>query len=114
MLPGEHACPSGQAVHSESEVRLVASEYLPAEHTSAAEAPFGQNFPASHGSHPVAPANDWNVPAAHLRHSPTPGWSLNVPGSHGMASTDPVGQNVPASHTTQSSTLVITSSEVLA
>jgi hypothetical protein len=38
-----------------------------------------------------------------------PASELNVPGAHGFASSVPVEQNVPASHKTQSSLLVITS-----
>ena len=66
VLPAAQNRPSGHDVHSDPEVRLVASEKLPAGHTCAADAPSGQKLPATHGLHPVAPSASWNVPPKHL------------------------------------------------
>ena len=42
VLPAAQACPVEQALHSDSDVRFVASEYLPAGHTNAVDAPARQ------------------------------------------------------------------------
>ena len=51
-------------------------------------------------------------PAEHFAHSDSPATAPNVPAAHGAAAAAPVGQKVPAGHAMQSSTLVITASDV--
>ena len=63
--------------------------------------------------HAVLPESDVNVPAGHCSHVASPGDSPNDPGKHGNALEDPTGQDVPASHVTQSFTLAMAVSEVL-
>ena len=95
-------------MHSDSAVRLVASEYVPAKQTWAADAPSGQKLPAMQGLHVTAPSRSWKVPPLHLLHSLAPVSLLNVPGAHFVSASDPVGQNVPSEHIMQSSLLSIT------
>ena len=60
-----------------------------------------------HASHAVSPASSWNVPATHLAHEPVPTSGAIVPGLHGVGSAEPVEQNDPGRHVTQSSSEVI-------
>ena len=73
VLPAAQACPAGQRVHSNAEVRFVASEYLPAGHGSVAEAPSGQKLPEMHGLQLMAPPTSWNVPPGHSAHDAASG-----------------------------------------
>ena len=75
--------PAGHGVQSLAALRLVASEYVPALHGSAAAAPGKQYEPAPHGLHVVFPLASWNLPAAQLTHKPlVTSWKL--PGAHSL------------------------------
>ena len=128
-VPGSHGVcasePVGQNVpgsHGRQSPRLLiaSSDGLlrrPAGHESAADAPEGQYWPGVvtcvHALHAVSPSSSWKLPALHGRHSLAAVSLLNVPGAQGVSASEPVGQKLPAPQTMQSSTLVITISEVL-
>ena len=51
------------------------------------------------------------MPASHSVHASLRLCGANVPGAHGLAAAAPVGQCVPAPHSTQSAALAITASD---
>ena len=59
VLPVEHEWPTLHAVQLSECRRLVLLEYDPDGHGSGADAPSGQNDPASHTKHAVSPLLSW-------------------------------------------------------
>ena len=112
VLPVAHAEPAGHVVQSLCDVAPGVARKLPASHSNAALAPSAQCEPAGHCTHAVAPLADWYVPAAQLAHVDALSWSLNVPGAQLVGVSEPTEQNVPVGQITQSSTDVITVSDV--
>ena len=90
VLPVGAKWPAVVSVHSLRLVRLVALEYEPFLHGSAALAPSGQYEPGSQATHVCSPSLVWYVPAAHLSHLPLPALGWTVPGLHLVCSVLPV------------------------
>ena len=90
MLPVGAKWPASVAVHSAALMRVVALEYEPPVHGSAAAAPSAQYEPASHSLHAVCPSSSWKVPAAHLSHTPMRVLGATVPGLQGVWAVLPV------------------------
>ena len=65
MLPVGAKWPAVVSVHPLRLVRLVALEYEPFLHGSAALAPSGQYEPGSQATHVCSPALAWYFPAVH-------------------------------------------------
>ena len=102
VLPVGAKWPAVVSVHSLRLVRLVALEYEPFLHGSAALAPSGQYEPGSQATHVCLPSLAWYVPAAHLSHTPLPAMGWTVPGRHCVWLREPVEQDEPAGHVVQS------------
>ena len=112
MLPVGAKEPASVFVHSLGLVRLIALEYEPSLHDSAALAPSGQYEPGVHDSHISWPGVAWKVPASHLRHEPMLALGATVPGLQGVCSVLPVGAKWPLSVSVHSLRLVrLTESE---
>ena len=95
VLPVGAKWPAVVSVHSLRLVRLVALEYEPFSHGSAALAPSRQYEPGSQATHLSSPSSAWYVPAAHLSHAPLPAMGWTVPGPHLVCSVLPVGAKLP-------------------
>jgi len=57
-----------------------------------------QYSPAGQSGQAVWPSPDWNLPAAHFTHPPSPVAGCTVPGLQSVGAKDPVEQKEPASH----------------
>ena len=82
VLPVGAKWPAVVSVHPRRLVRLVALEYEPFLHGSAALAPSGQYEPGSQATHVCSPSSAWYVPASHLSHVPCFATGWTVPGLH--------------------------------
>ena len=122
MLPVGAKWPAVVSVHSLRLARLVALEYEPFLHGSAALAPSGQYEPGSQATHACSPSLGWYLPAAHPSQkaapkaaatkpeeqflqwagSELPGIGLAFPGAHAWHAPvlfwPPSGLNVPEGH----------------
>ena len=107
VLPVGAKWPTVVFVHSVRLVRLVALEYEPFLHGSAALAPSGQYEPGSQATHACSPSPVWYVPAVHLTHVAMLASGATVPGLHLLGSAAPVPHADPGGHSRQSSGLVI-------
>ena len=56
--------------------------YEPFKHGSPAETPSVQYSAAGQSGQAVSPSPDWNLPAAHFTHPPSPVAGCTVPGLH--------------------------------
>eukprot|EP00964_Phaeocystis_antarctica_P013588 scaffold7455_cov72-Phaeocystis_antarctica.AAC.2 len=97
VLPVGAKWPTMVSVHPLRLVRLVALEYEPSTHGSAAPAPSRQYEPGSQATHLSSPSSAWYLPAAHLSHAPWPAMGWTVPGLHLVCSVLPVGAKLPLS-----------------
>ena len=97
VLPVGAKWPAVVSVHSLRLVRLVALEYEPFLHGSAAPAPAGQYEPGTQATHACLPSSVWYVPASHLVHAPMLATGATVPGLHLVGSVLPVGEKLPLS-----------------
>ena len=82
VLPVGAKWPASVGVHWLALARLVAAEYEPSAHGSAALAPSGQYKPGSHATHACSPSSGWYLPATHLLHVAMPAFGATVPGLH--------------------------------
>ena len=60
---------SGKMASERARPPVAGAPKRPEGHGSAADAPLGQNDPASHSEHAVCPATAWYVPASHGAHA---------------------------------------------
>ena len=91
VLPVGAKWPAVVSVHSLRLVRLVALEYDPFLHGSAAPAPSGQYEPGLQATHPSSPPLAWYLPAAHMTHVAMLAFGATVPGLHAVCWVLPVG-----------------------
>ena len=75
--------------------------WVPASHSSSADAPGSHLVPARHSMHAVPFAAGWWLPAKHLAQRGCPSIAVKVPGAHSAGSLAPTAHALPAGHGTQ-------------